>query len=501
MTRPAIVVRDVWKVYPDGTVALRGVSLEIDEGEIHGVLGENGAGKTTLMRIIYGEIKPTRGEIEVFGKKVRFRGPWDAMRMGIAMVYQRFTLVPTMSVLENLFLALSSVERGARISDARSLAEETMERTGLRVPLDARVEELPVGLQQRVEILKALMRRARVLILDEPTSVLSPLEVEALFSTLRKLKEMGITIVFITHKLKEVKEVTDRVTVLRRGRVVGSAVTSEVSEVDLARMMVGREVLMKVRRAESREHAKPILVVKDLWVRDDRGLPAVKGVSLEVREGEVLGIAGVQGNGQRELVEAIAGVRPVEKGRIEINGIDVTSASTEERYRLGLAYVPESRDIGLVLDMSVAENSVLTRVREVSRAGLLSMRRILEIASEVVRTFAVVTPSLSTSVRYLSGGNQQKLMVGRELAKRPRVLVVSEPTHGLDVAATEFVRRTIVSFAEGGGAVLLVSSDLEEVMQLSSRVAIMSGGRILAIKKPSEYSLEELGLLMGGAVA
>jgi len=500
MGKPAIAVRDLWKVYPDGTVALRGVSLEIEEGEIHGVLGENGAGKTTLMRIIYGEIRPTSGTIEVFGKRVKFRGPWDAMRMGIAMVYQRFTLVPTMTVLENLFLALSSVEKGASLSDAKSLAEEVMERTGLRVPLDARVENLPVGLQQRVEILKALMRRARILILDEPTSVLSPLEVKALFATLRKLRDMGITIVFITHKLREVKEVTDRVTVLRRGRVVGTARTSEVSEVDLARMMVGREVLMRVRRV-SREAGEPVLVVKDLWVRDDRGVMAVKGVSLEVRKGEILGIAGVQGNGQRELLEAIAGVRPVEKGIILLNGVDVTKASAEERYRMGLAYVPESREIGLVLDMSVAENSVLTRVREVSRNGIIALKRVLEIASEVVKSFAVVTPSLTTSVRYLSGGNQQKLMVGRELAKKPRVLIVAEPTHGLDVAATEYVRKTIVSFAESGGAILLVSSDLEEVMQLSTRVAVMSGGRIVAVKKPEEYTVEELGLLMGGAIA
>ncbi len=500
MPRPAIAVRDVWKVYPDGTIALRGVSLEVEEGEIHGILGENGAGKTTLMRIIYGEIRPTAGEIEVFGKKVRFRGPWDAMKMGIAMVYQRFTLVSSMTVLENLYLALSSIEKGVSLSDAKSLAEETMERTGLKVPLDAKVEELPVGLQQRVEILKALMRRAKILILDEPTSVLSPLEVEALFRTLRKLKGMGITILFITHKLKEVKAVTDRVTVLRKGRVVGTALTKDVTEVDLAKMMVGREVLMKVRKAHT-EAKEPVLVVEDLWVRDDRGLMAVKGVSLEVRAGEILGIAGVQGNGQRELVEAIAGIRPVEKGRIVLCGKDVTNASAEERYRLGLAYVPEARDVGLVLDMSVAENSVLTRLKDVTSKGVISLRKMLDIASNVVKTFAVVTPSLRSSVRYLSGGNQQKLMVGRELAKKPRVLVVAEPTHGLDVAATEFVRKTIVSFAESGGAVLLVSSDLEEVMQLSNRVAVMSGGKIVAVKKPEEYTIEELGLLMGGAFA
>ncbi len=499
MERTAVAVRDVWKVYPDGTVALRGVSLEIREGEVHGVLGENGAGKTTLMRIIYGEIKPTSGEIEVFGKRVRFRGPWDAMRMGIAMVYQRFTLVPTMTVLENLYLAYASVEKGAKLSTVEKVALETMERTGLKVPLDARIEDLPVGLQQRVEILKALMRRARVLILDEPTSVLSPLEIQALFESLRRMKGMGMTVVFITHKLREVKEVTDRVTVLRKGRVVATVETRSVSEVDLARMMIGRDVLLKLERGR-REVGEPLLVVEDLWVKDDRGLDAVKGVSLEVRRGEVLGIAGVQGNGQRELVEAIAGMRPVERGKVVLNGVDVTRASVEERYRMGLAFVPESREIGLVLEMSVAENSVLTRMREVTSRGIVLTRRVLEIARNVVESFRVVTPSLRAPVKFLSGGNQQKLMVGRELAKKPRVLVVAEPTHGLDVAATEYVRRSILSFAESGGGVLLVSSDLDEVMQLSDRVAVMSGGRIVAVKRPEEYTVEELGLLMGGAL-
>ncbi len=496
----AVEVRDVWKVYPDGTIALRGVNLSVDRGEIHGLLGENGAGKTTLMRIIYGEIKPTRGSIAIFGKPIKFRGPWDAMREGIAMVYQRFTLVPTLTVLENLYIAYSSVVRGARLNDAERLVNDVMERSGLTVPIHERVENLPVGIQQRVEILKALIRNSRILILDEPTSVLNPLEVRFLFNTLRKLKSMGITVIFITHKLREVKEITDRVTVLRKGRVVRVVRTKDVSERELARMMIGREVLLKIPKVELKT-GEPVLRVENLWVKDDRGFDAVKGVSLSVNSYEILGIAGVQGNGQRELLEAIAGVRPAWRGRVLLNGKDITNLEPSERYGKGLSFIPEARDIGLVLDMNVCENSILTRIREVvGRAGFLSLGKVASLAREIVMRFAVVTPSISTPVRYLSGGNQQKLMVGRELIKKPKLLLVAEPTHGLDVAATEFVRKTILDFARSGGAVLLASTDLEEVMQLSSRVAVMSGGRVVALKRPYEYTAEELGLLMGGAV-
>ena len=497
---PAIEMKNIVKIYPDGTIALRGVDFTVMQGEIHGLLGENGAGKTTLMRILYGEIKPTRGEIRIFGKRVSFKGPWDAMKHGIGMVYQHFTLVPTFTVLENLYLSLSTIKK-TTIEEVEEKAKELIKRTGLKVPLDAVIEDLPVGLQQRTEILKALLRNARILVLDEPTSVLTPIEVNELFNTLKKLKEMGITIIFITHKLKEVKAITDRITVLRKGRVVGVVETSRVSEVDLAKMMVGREVFLRIEKTPPKI-GKKVLVVKDLWVKDDRGLDAVKGISLELYEGEILGIAGVQGNGQRELAEALAGIRPVIKGKILVDGKDVTHLSTSERYKLGLAYVPDSRTIGLVYEMTVTENSVLTNLSSVlSKLMRIIWDKARNIASGIVREFNVVIPSYDSPVKYLSGGNQQKLMVGREIIREPKIFIISEPTHGLDVNATEFIRKLLVKLRDKGKAILLISTDLDEILQLSDRIAVIYEGKIMAVGKPEEFTLEKLGLLMGGVHA
>ena len=499
--RKAIEMLNISKIYPDGVVALRDVNLTVYEGEIHGLLGENGAGKTTLMRILYGEIKPTKGEIKLFGRKVSFHGPWDAIRHGIGMVYQHFTLVPTFTVLENLQLSFTSVEKKVSESAVRKNAEKLMREIGFEVPLDAVVEDLPIGVQQRAEILKILLRKAKILILDEPTSVLTPIETRELFRMLKRLKEKGITIIFITHKLKEVKEITDRVTVLRKGRLVGTVETAKVTEVDLARMMVGREVFLKISKTPAKVGRK-VLEIADLWVKDDRGLDAVKGVSLDLYEGEILGIAGVQGNGQKELVEAIAGIRPIIKGKIIVDGDDVTKKSTVERYKLGLAYVPDSRLVGLVLDMSLIENTTLTNLHKVlTRTKRILWDRASKIAVKVVKELDVVTPSLSAPVKYLSGGNQQKVMVGREIVREPKIFIVAEPTHGLDVGATEFIRKTLVSLRDKGKAVLLVSTDLDEIMQLSDRIAVMYEGKIVAIGKAEEFSIERLGLLMGGVKA
>ena len=499
--RKAIEMLNISKIYPDGVVALRDVNLTVYEGEIHGLLGENGAGKTTLMRILYGEIKPTKGEIKLFGRKVSFHGPWDAIRHGIGMVYQHFTLVPTFTVLENLQLSFTSVEKKVSESAVRKNAEKLMREIGFEVPLDAVVEDLPIGVQQRAEILKILLRKAKILILDEPTSVLTPIETRELFRMLKRLKEKGITIIFITHKLKEVKEITDRVTVLRKGRLVGTVETAKVTEVDLARMMVGREVFLKISKTPAKVGRK-VLEIADLWVKDDRGLDAVKGVSLDLYEGEILGIAGVQGNGQKELVEAIAGIRPIIKGKIVVDGVDVTKKSTVERYKLGLAYVPDSRLVGLVLDMSLIENTTLTNLHKVlTRTKRILWDRASKIAVKVVKELDVVTPSLSAPVKYLSGGNQQKVMVGREIVREPKIFIVAEPTHGLDVGATEFIRKTLVSLRDKGKAVLLVSTDLDEIMQLSDRIAVMYEGKIVAIGKAEEFSIERLGLLMGGVKA
>jgi len=499
--RKAVEMLNISKIYPDGVVALRNVSLTVYEGEIHGLLGENGAGKTTLMRILYGEIKPTKGEIRLFGRKVSFHGPWDAIRHGIGMVYQHFTLVPTFTVLENLHLSFTSVGKKISESMIRRNAEKLMKEIGFEVPLDAIVEDLPIGVQQRAEILKILLRKAKILILDEPTSVLTPIETRELFKTLKKLKEKGITIIFITHKLREVKEITDRVTVLRKGRLVGTVETAKVSEIDLARMMVGREVFLKISKKPAKVGRK-VLEVVNLWVKDDRGLDAVRGVSLDLYEGEILGIAGVQGNGQKELVEAIAGIRPIIKGRIVVDNVDVTNRSTVERYRLGLAYVPDSRLVGLVFDMSLVENTTLTNLHKVlTRAKRILWDKASEIAVKVVKELDVIAPSLNAPVKYLSGGNQQKVMVGREIVREPKIFIVAEPTHGLDVGATEFIRKTLISLRDKGKAILLVSTDLDEIMQLSDRIAVMYEGKIVAIGKAGEFSIERLGLLMGGVKA
>ncbi len=493
-------MRGIHKIYPDGVIALRDVDFIVYKGEIHGLLGENGAGKTTLMRILYGEIKATRGIIKIFGKRVKFHGPWDAIKHGIGMVYQHFTLVPTFTVEENLYLSYVSIEPKATIDDVREKAKKLMDELGLKVPLNAVVETLPVGVQQRVEIIKTLLRNARILILDEPTSVLTPIETKELFNALRKLKEAGITIIFITHKLREVKEITDRVTVLRRGRRVGTVETDKVTQKDLARMMVEREVVFKIEK-KPKEPGEPVFIVKDLWVRDDRGLMAVKGVSFELRKGEILGLAGVQGNGQRELAEALAGVRIVEKGKIYLYGKDITRFSASRRYSLGLAYVPDSRRVGLVFDMNIIENTVLTNMyRVITRTRRIKWGVASKYANEVIDKLEVIAPGITSPIKYLSGGNQQKVMVGREIIREPTVFIVSEPTRGLDIGATEFIRKTLLELRGQDKAILLISTDLDEIMQLSDRIAVIYEGKIMAIGKPEEFTLERLGLLMGGVV-
>ena len=494
-----VEMRGITKVYPDGVVALRGVDFEASEGEIHGLLGENGAGKTTLMRILYGEIKQTSGEIIFSGRAVSFKGPWDSMRSGISMVYQRFSLVPTMSVLENFYLYLSSFQRGIGIEEVKRRAEDVMERLKFRVPLEANVEDLPVGVQQRVEIIKVLLSRPKLIIFDEPTSVLTPIESRELFRILKELREEGITIIFITHKLREAKEITDRVTILRKGERVGTYETPSVSEEELAIMMVGRGIVPAKRSASS--PGGEVMRVEDLWVRDDRGLHAVKGVSFELHEGEIFGIAGVQGNGQLELAEALAGMRRAERGRILLDGRDITDLPAEARYREGLAYIPDSRAVGLVLEMNLMENSILTSLRSfLGRGGRIIWPRASGRAGEIIERFNIVG-SVRSQVKYLSGGNQQRLLVGREIIKAPKVLIVSEPTQGLDVAATEFIRSTLLKFREEGRSIILISSDLDEIFELCDRIAVIYEGKFVGIERSENLTLERLGLLMGGVNA
>ena len=502
-SKPFIEMKSIEKVYPDGTVALRGVDFDVGKGEIVGLLGENGAGKTTLMKILSGLLPPTGGEIYADAKRVNFRNPSDALSVGIGMVHQFFALVPPYSAVENIllgqeaagpltFLGLEAAKK--RLGD---LAEET----GLEIPLDTPIELLPVGVQQRVEILKVLYRGTDLLILDEPTSSLTPLEVGELFRILRRLKETGKAIVFITHKLKEVLEISDRIVVLRNGLVTGRLPTEEATPEKLAVMMVGKEVVPRVTR-EEKAPGEPVLAVKNLQVMSDFGTLAVKGLSFEVRAGEIFGVAGVEGNGQSELVQALTGLRPPKSGEIELNGADVVRFGPRELYKTGVCHIPEDKArFGLALNLDVAENSILGRQWEpgfLLGMGRLNWGKIVEFAERLMVTFNVIAPSVRTTVKSLSGGNQQRLVVGRELSKQPALVVAAHPTRGLDISSTVYIQGLLIEMRDEGKGVFLVSADLDEIMRLSDRIAVMYEGEFLGVGKAEELSREEIGLMMGG---
>ena len=499
----AIEMKGMVKVYPNGTVALRGVDFTVNKGEIHALLGENGAGKTTLMEILYGMIRKTEGEIYVRGERVDGRSPKDSMNLGIGMVHQHFTLIPVFTALQNVVLGIEPVKWGGMLNleAARGRMEELIEQTGLKVDLDAPVETLSTGEKQRVEILKMLYRNADILILDEPTAVLTPLEVDELFGFLEKMKAEGRTITFITHKLKEVKETADRVTVLRQGKVVDTVDVAKVSMEDLARMMVGREVLFRIEKP-SIEAGSPVLIIENLSVLDDRGAEAVKNVCFEVFAGEIFGVAGVEGNGQTELVETITGLREAREGKIVLAGQDVTGTPPDKLYSMGLGHIPEDRHgRGVILDFSVAENSILglhNRSPFVNRLGAVDEEDVLEWTRKLVDRFNIDIPGMTAPVKNLSGGNQQKLIVGRELMKDPKVVIAAQPTRGLDVAATEYIRSLLIQMRNEGRAVLLVSADLDEVIMLSDRMAVMYEGRFMGSASPKDISRREIGLMMGG---
>lgn len=500
---PIIEMKGIVKVYPDGTKALKGVDFSVKKGEIHGLLGENGAGKTTLMKILSGMLHPTEGKIFVNGKEVRFKSPADALANGIGMVHQHFTLVDVFDGLHNIILGMEGHGLFSKIDveKAKEKLQKLMDELNFQVPLDVPVEKLPVGVQQRIEILKTLYRDVDVLILDEPTAVLTPIEVKELFEVLRKLKSQGKTIIFISHKLREVMEITDRVTVLRKGELIGTVNTRETTPKELAKMMVGREVVLKIEKPP-KEAGKPVLEVKDLWVKGDRGEDAVKGLTFEVRAGEIFGIAGVEGNGQTELIEAISGLRKVEKGKVILNGKDITGRPPRELYDLGMAHIPEDRiHMGLVIEMSVAENSILgLHWRKAFRGplGLIRWDKVKEHAAKLVRDFEVSVPSIEAPAKSLSGGNQQKLIVAREVSKEPEFIIASQPTRGVDVASTEYIRNYLIKLRNENKAVLLVSADLDEVLQLSDRMAIIYEGKFVGIVKPQEVTEEQIGLMMGG---
>jgi len=500
---PIIEMKGIVKVYPDGTKALKGVDLTVYKGEILGLLGENGAGKTTLMKILFGMLHPTSGRIFIRGEEVRFKSPSDAIAHGIGMVHQHFTLVEVFDALHNIILGMEGHGLFSKIDVDRATEklQELMENLNFKVPLDVPVEDLPVGVQQRIEILKMLFRDVDVLILDEPTAVLTPLEVEELFAVLKKLKAEGKTIIFISHKLNEVMELTDRVTVIRKGEVIGTVNTSEATPQLLARMMVGRDVVLRIQKPP-KEPGEPILEIKDLWVKGDRGEDAVRGLSFEVRAGEIFGIAGVEGNGQTELIEAITGLRRPEKGHVILNGAEITGRSPKELYEAGMAHIPEDRThMGLILDMTITENAILGLqwMKEFQRwKGTIDWNKAREHTGRLIEEFEIVAPGVDAPVKSLSGGNQQKLIVAREVSKKPVLIVASQPTRGVDVASTEYIRNYLVKLRNEGKAVLLVSADLDEVVQLSDRMGIIYEGEFMGIVKPEEVTTEEIGMMMGG---
>jgi len=501
---PALEMRGITKRYP-GVVANNQIDLNVRPGEVHALLGENGAGKTTLMNILYGLARPDEGMILLDGEEAHIAGPSDAISRGISMVHQHFMLVPVFTVAENVLLGEETMAGPIFLDrkEARRRIIDLGRRFGFEINPDARVGSLSVGWQQRVEILKALYRDARILVLDEPTAVLTPQETEEIFAVLRSLAEAGHSIVFISHKLYEVLEIADRITVIRRGRVVGERLPAETDEDDLAELMVGREVQLVVDRGESKPGGVA-LGIHGLEVKDDRGSVVVRGVDLEVASGEILGIAGVAGNGQDELVGAIVGLRHPSAGRISLLGADITRSSPREIHEGGVAFVPADRHrFGLVLPFPVSDNLALTDYyrRPYARGILRDEEAIEATANDRIREYDIRTPSATVRAGTLSGGNQQKLVVAREFARDLKLLVLDQPTRGLDVGSIEFIHRRTIAKRDAGTAILLVSAELDEVMELSDRIAVMYRGRIVAIRDGRTADKNEIGLLMatGGA--
>lgn len=492
--------RGITKHFP-GVLANDHVNFDLRRGEIHALLGENGAGKTTLMNILYGLYRGDSGEILVDGKAAEIHSSKDSINLGIGMVHQHFMLIPVFSVAENVMLGDETVRRG--VLDRKSVESRVTElshKYGLDVDPQALVGQLAVGVQQRVEIIKTLYRDAHILILDEPTAVLTPQEADDLFRIMRELTKRGVSIIFITHKLKEVLAVADRITVMRAGSVVGSTTPIETNEAKLASMMVGREVILTVRK----EEAKPkevVLEVEDLSVEDDRGLHAVRGVSFDVRAGEILGIAGVQGNGQTQLAEALTGLRMIKGGKLSLGGHDLTGSPPRPITESGMGHIPEDRQRhGLVLSYTVADNMVLCSyyLPPFARGPLIQQQAVDANARRLIEEYDVRTPSPYVPVSKLSGGNQQKVIVARELSRPVKLLMASQPTRGLDVGSIEYIHKQIVAMRDRGVGVLLVSAELDEILALSDRIAVMYRGQIMDILDAKNAQKESLGLLMAG---
>lgn len=494
-----LLLRDIRKAFP-GVVANDGVTLAVRAGEVHALLGENGAGKTTLMNVLYGIHQPDSGEIWLGGQQVRIRSPRDALALGIGMVPQHFLLVRRHTVAENVALGLPGTGFIAPARQIESRIRDLADRYGLSVDPRAHIWQISPSEQQRVEIIKALIRGARILILDEPTSVLTPQEARGLFEVLRRMKTEGQAVIFISHKLDEVAEIADRVTVMRKGRGVATLPVAETDRHSLARLMVGRDVEFRLRRG-ARASGGDAIIVAGLEARNDRGLLALRGISFAVQRGEILGIAGVAGNGQRELVEVITGLRPSTGGRVTVLGRDVTNLSARAVHQAGVAHIPEDRmRMGIVPGMSVAENLVLRDYRRppFSRGPVMNRQAIGQFARRMISEYEIITPGPATPARLLSGGNIQKMILSRELAGHPDVVVAAHPTSGLDVSAAEQIHRLLLKRREEGAAVLLVSEDLDEVLALSDRVAVLFSGEIVGVVDTATADRERIGLLMMG---
>ena len=498
--RPVLELQGITKRFP-GVVANDHIDFDLRAGEVHALLGENGAGKSTLMNVLYGLYHPDEGEIRIKGEPVRIHSPKDAIGRGIGMVHQHFMLIPVMTVAENIILANEPTHGGVLLDygAARKRVTELSRTFNFRIDPQARIDSITVGQQQRVEILKALYRSADILILDEPTVVLTPQEAQELFEILRTLVREGMSVIFISHKLNEVLEIADRITVLRRGKKIETVSREGATEEGLARMMVGREVLLRVEKAPAQPSA-PVLRLEDLRVLDDRHLEAVRGVSFEVRGGEIVGIAGVDGNGQSELIESLTGLRHASSGKVLLGDRDVTRASTDRILDLGLGHIPEDRQRrGLVLEFTLAENLALHDFdkKPNSRWGWLFPQRLVNWAKGLLQQFDVRGGGPQTRAGALSGGNQQKVVLAREIGRDPKLLIAGQPTRGLDVGAIEFVHRRLVEARDRGEAVLLVSLELDEVLSLADRILVMYEGRIVAEYGP-DVSEEELGIAMTG---
>ncbi|WP_242144570.1 MULTISPECIES: ABC transporter ATP-binding protein [unclassified Bacillus cereus group] len=495
-----IEMNNITKVFP-GIVANDDITLQVKQGEIHALLGENGAGKSTLMNVLFGLYQPEQGEIKIKGKPVKITNPNVANDFGIGMVHQHFMLVHNFTVTENIILGNEPKKKGKiAVDEAAQEIKKLSEQYGLAVDPYAKIEDISVGMQQRVEILKTLYRGAEILIFDEPTAVLTPQEIHELIQIMKKLVQEGKSIILITHKLKEIMEVCDRCTIIRKGKGIGTVDVANTDEHKLAERMVGRQVNFKTEKLDAKPK-EDVLSIANLVVRDARQLPAVKGLDLTVRAGEIVGIAGIDGNGQSELIEAITGLRKVESGSIAMNGKEITNWPVRRITEEGIGHIPEDRHKhGLVLDFSVRDNIVLQTYYKnpFSKKGILNFNTITKKAKELIAQFDVRTPSEYTLVRALSGGNQQKAIIAREVDRNPDLLIAAQPTRGLDVGAIEFIHKKLIEQRDKGKAVLLVSLELDEILNVSDRVAVIYEGRIVAIVDAKATNEQELGLLMAG---